>query len=73
MCIEYIEACSYDLFCPRYFNDHLSHQGPGAHKCNFNNVARVTAGKHGDVGLSPGRMRQKLPAFLGFRCASVAI
>jgi hypothetical protein len=49
--IEYIEACSCELFCPCYFNDHASHQGSGEHKCNFNNVARINAGKHGDVDL----------------------
>ena len=50
--LQYIEACSCDLFCPCYFNDHASHQGTGAHKCTFNNVARVTQGKHGDVDLT---------------------
>ena len=50
--LQYIEACSCDLFCPCYFNDHASHQGTGEHKCNFNNVARVVTGKHGDVDLT---------------------
>lgn len=50
--LRYIEACSCDLFCPCYFNDHASHQGSGAHKCTFNNVARVTQGKYGDVDLN---------------------
>src|SRR5713226_9723886 len=50
--IQYIEACSCDLFCPCYFNDHASHQGTGEHMCTFNNVARVVMGKHGDVDLT---------------------
>ena len=50
--LQYIEACSCDLFCPCYFNDHASHQGSGEHKCTFNNVARVVAGKHGAVDLT---------------------
>jgi len=50
--IRYIEACSCDLFCPCYFNDHASHQGTGAHNCTFNNVGRVTAGKYGDTDLT---------------------
>ncbi len=50
--LRYIEACSCDLFCPCYFNDHASHQGTGAHFCTFNNVAKVTKGKYGDVDLT---------------------
>lgn len=50
--LQYIEACSCDLFCPCYFNDHASHQGTGEHKCTFNNVARVETGKYGDVDLA---------------------
>jgi hypothetical protein len=50
--LQYIEACSCDLFCPCYFNDHASHQGTGAHSCTFNNVARVVVGKHGAVDLT---------------------
>ena len=50
--LQYIEACSCDLFCPCYFNDHASHQGSGAHKCTFNNVARFIQGKHGSVDLT---------------------
>src|SRR5437762_10405534 len=50
--LQYIEACSCDLFCPCYFNDHSSHQGTGEHKCNFNNVGRVVKGKYGDVDLT---------------------
>jgi len=50
--ITYIEACSCDLFCPCYFNDHASHQGTAAHKCTFNNVARFTQGKYNKVDLA---------------------
>ena len=50
--LQYIEACSCDLFCPCYCNDHASHQGTGEHKCTFNNVARVESGKYGDVDLT---------------------
>jgi Protein of unknown function (DUF1326) len=50
--IQYIEACSCDLFCPCYFNDHASHQGSGEHSCTFNNVGRVLKGKYGDVELT---------------------
>lgn len=50
--LQYIEACSCDLFCPCYFNDHASHQGTGEHSCTFNNVARVLQGKYGDVNLT---------------------
>ncbi len=50
--LQYIEACSCDLFCPCYFNDHASHQGTGAHSCSFNNVGRIAQGKYGDVDLT---------------------
>ncbi len=50
--LTYIEACSCDLFCPCFFNDHASHQGTGEHKCTFNNVARVDYGKYGDVSVT---------------------
>jgi len=50
--LQYIEACSCDLFCPCYFNDHASHQGSGEHSCTFNNAARVLQGKYGDVNLT---------------------
>lgn len=50
--IQYIEACSCDLFCPCYFNNHAAHQGTGAHSCSFNNVGRVATGKYGDVDLT---------------------
>lgn len=50
--LRYIEACSCDLFCPCFLNDHASHQGTGAHKCTFNIAARVEYGKYGDVELT---------------------
>ncbi|MBI3664937.1 MAG: DUF1326 domain-containing protein [Acidobacteria bacterium] len=50
--LQYIEACSCDLFCPCYFNDHASHQGTGAHSCTFNMGTRVLEGKYGDVNLT---------------------
>jgi hypothetical protein len=40
---SYIEACSCDMFCPCYFNDHATHHG-AAHFCKFNNVLRVDRG-----------------------------
>ena len=50
--LQYIEACSCDLFCPCYFNDHASHQGTGAHSCTFSMGTRVSQGKYGDVDLT---------------------
>ena len=50
--IQYIEACSCDLFCPCYFNDHASHQGTGTHSCSFNMAGRVLQGKYGDADLT---------------------
>ncbi len=40
---SYIEACSCDMFCPCYFNDHATMHG-GQHFCKFNNVLRVDKG-----------------------------
>ena len=40
---SYIEACSCDMFCPCYFNDHATVHG-SAHFCKFNNVLRVDRG-----------------------------
>ena len=54
--LQYIEACSCDLFCPCYFNDHASHQGTGEHRCSFNNVVRVAAGKYGDMDLTGAKV-----------------
>src|SRR5713226_8286547 len=50
--LQYIEACSCELFCPCYFNDHASHQGTGEHYCTFNNVFRVESGQYGETALT---------------------
>jgi hypothetical protein len=50
--LEYIEACSCNLFCPCYFGHQAAHMHSGEHKCNFNNAIRVAAGKHGNVDLN---------------------
>ena len=50
--LQYIEACSCNLFCPCYFTGHASHQHSGEHKCNFNNVIRVLQANYGDVDLT---------------------
>lgn len=49
--LQYIEACSCDLFCPCFFNEHASHQGTGEHKCNFNNVVKVEQARYGNLDL----------------------
>lgn len=43
---SYIEACSCNLFCPCYFNDHAQHP-----YCEFNMAVRVNDGMFGDVSL----------------------
>jgi hypothetical protein len=50
--LQYIEACSCNLFCPCYFSHVASHMHGGEHKCNFNNAVRVATGRHGDVELT---------------------
>ncbi len=50
--LQYIEACSCNLFCPCYFQGRGYHQHGGENSCNFNNVARVLAGKHGATDLT---------------------
>lgn len=50
--LQYIEACSCNLFCPCYFNFRGYHQHGGESKCAFNNVARVAQGKYGDLDLT---------------------
>ena len=42
---SYIEACSCDMFCPCYFNDHATQHG-NAHFCKFNIVMRVDKGHY---------------------------
>jgi uncharacterized protein DUF1326 len=48
---SYIEACSCDLFCPCYFNDHAEE-----HFCKFNNVLRVDKGYYKDTKLDGVRV-----------------
>src|SRR5437899_10075622 len=50
--LQYIEACSCNLFCPCYFGHMAQHMHTGQHNCNFNNVVRVATGRHGDVELT---------------------
>ena len=50
--LQYIEACSCNLFCPCFLGEHASHQGTGTRKCTFNNVLRVDYGKYGDLDLT---------------------
>lgn len=47
---SYIEACSCDMFCPCYFNDHATVHG-NAHFCKFNNVLHVDKGHYKDTKL----------------------
>ena len=47
---SFIEACSCDMFCPCYFNDHATMHG-NAHFCKFNNVLRVDKGHYKDTKL----------------------
>jgi len=50
--LQYIEACSCNLFCPCYFNKAAAHKHTGAAMCQFNMGTRVLQGKHGDVDLT---------------------
>ena len=50
--LQYIEACSCNLFCPCYFNKHAAHQHTAEPKCNFSMATRVVQGKHGDTDLT---------------------
>ncbi len=50
--LQYIEACSCNLFCPCYFNKQAAHQHTAESKCTFNNAVRVAQGKHGDLDLA---------------------
>lgn len=47
---SYIEACSCDMFCPCYFNEHSTMHG-GNHFCKFNLVLKVDKGYYKDVKL----------------------
>jgi len=48
---SYIEACSCDMFCPCYFNEHATRHG-NAHFCKFNNVLRVDKGSYKGTNLA---------------------
>ncbi len=48
---SYIEACSCNLFCPCYFNDHAASAHGGEHFCKFNNVLRVDRGYYKNTKL----------------------
>jgi len=50
--LQYIEACSCNLFCPCYFGHLAQHMHSGGHNCNFNNAVRVATGKHGSLDLT---------------------
>jgi len=50
--LQYIEACSCNLFCPCYFNARAAHMHSGEAKCTFNMGTRVLDGKAGDVDLT---------------------
>ncbi len=52
---SYIEACSCDMFCPCYFNDHATMHG-NTHFCKFNNVLRVTKGYYKDTKLDGAKV-----------------
>src|SRR5260370_32081884 len=57
MTASYIEACSCDMFCPCYFNDHsTNHMAMGEHHleehfCRANLVLKVNQGMYKDVKL----------------------
>ncbi len=50
--LQYIEACSCNLFCPCYFGHQAQHMHSGGHNCSFNNAVRVATGKHGSLDLT---------------------
>mgnify|MGYP000687024335 CR=1 FL=1 len=47
---SYIEACSCDMFCPCYFNQHAKQHGD-KHFCEFNMGIKVDNGQYKDVNL----------------------
>lgn len=47
---SYIEACSCDMFCPCYFNDHATQHGD-RHFCEASLVLKVDKGHYKDVNL----------------------
>src|SRR3989440_9331957 len=62
MTASYIEACSCDMFCPCYFNDHsTNHMAMGEHHaeehfCRANLVLRVDKGSYKDVKLDGAKV-----------------
>ena len=57
----YIEACSCDMFCPCYFNDHsTAHMDSASHEhkhfCRANLVFRVDKGRYKDVKLDGAKV-----------------
>lgn len=55
MTASYIEACSCDMFCPCYFNNH-STQHMDAHYCRANLVLKVDKGYYKDVVLDGAKV-----------------
>src|SRR5258708_30782191 len=59
---SYIEACSCDMFCPCYFNDHsTTHMAMGEHQmdehfCRANLVLKVDKGMYKDVKLDGAKV-----------------
>jgi hypothetical protein len=62
MTASYIEACSCDMFCPCYFNDHsTNHMAMGEHHmeehfCRANLVLKVDKGNYKDVKLDGAKV-----------------
>ncbi len=62
MTATYIEACSCDMFCPCYFNDHsTNHMAMGEHHaeehfCRANLVLKVDKGSYKDVKLDGAKV-----------------
>ena len=58
---SYIEACSCDMFCPCYFNDHpTAHMDPTSHEhkhfCRANLVFKIDKGHYKDVKLDGAKV-----------------
>src|SRR6516165_411354 len=58
---SYIEACSCDMFCPCYFNDHsTAHMDPASHEhkhfCRANLVFKVDKGHYKEVKLDGAKV-----------------
>lgn len=62
MTASYIEACSCDMFCPCYFNDHATkHMTMGEHHaeehfCRANNVLKIDKGYYRDTKLDGAKV-----------------